>query len=208
MFHQHLFWTLMMWPNVQVWLQMLPQTYAIPFVLPNCSQVCSTPASYSVLGSCSHQRPAALVKGFHCFCWSQFWKQARRPSNHTLPNLLFTVHPTIWAANNTDTKLYTYIVVWNNKCNQNAYISGQVSEEVYKAYKLELAAKNRVKNNIAHCCTKEALMYYTATWVHQPYIDSHVDLLVESLLQETGHRVWYYQWQKPMTNTNNKILAL
>nr|AGM32394.1 cyclin-dependent kinase 2-interacting protein-like protein [Coptotermes formosanus] len=66
---------------------------------------------------------------------------------------------------------------------------GQVSEEVYKAYKLELAAKNRVKNNIAHCCTKEALMYYTATWVHQPYIDSHVDLLVESLLQETGHRV-------------------
>jgi hypothetical protein len=34
-------------------------------------------------------------------------------------------------------------------------------------------------------------MYHAATWVHQPYIDSNVDLLVESLLHETGHR--FYQ---------------
>jgi len=44
-------------------------------------------------------------------------------------------------------------------------------------------------------------MYHTATWVHQPYINSNVDLLVESLLHETGHRAWYYQWWKPMTDT-------
>jgi hypothetical protein len=61
------------------------------------------------------------------------------------------------------------------------------SEEVHEAYKLELTAKNRVNNNTAHCCTKEALMYHTATWVHQLYVDSNVDLLVESLLHETGH---------------------
>ncbi|KDR21356.1 cyclin-dependent kinase 2-interacting protein-like [Zootermopsis nevadensis] len=65
---------------------------------------------------------------------------------------------------------------------------GKVSDEIYEAYRLELIAKNRVKNNIAHCCTKEALMYHTATWVHQPYIDSNVDLLLESILHETGHR--------------------
>ncbi|PNF17813.1 hypothetical protein B7P43_G05806 [Cryptotermes secundus] len=68
---------------------------------------------------------------------------------------------------------------------------GQVSEEVYEAYALELRAKNRVKNNIAHCSTKAAIMYHVATWVHQPYIDTNVDLLVESLLHETGHRCYH-----------------
>jgi hypothetical protein len=61
------------------------------------------------------------------------------------------------------------------------------NEVVYKAYKLELTTKNGVNNNIAHCHTEEALMCHTATWVHQLYIDSNVDLLVEGLLQGTGH---------------------
>jgi hypothetical protein len=61
------------------------------------------------------------------------------------------------------------------------------SEEVYKAYELELTAKNGVNNNIAHCHTKEALVCHTATWIHHLYIDSNVYLLVEGLLQKTGH---------------------
>ncbi|XP_069694097.1 cyclin-dependent kinase 2-interacting protein-like isoform X1 [Periplaneta americana] len=65
---------------------------------------------------------------------------------------------------------------------------GEVSEEILEAYKCELKIKNKVKRTIAHSTSIEALMYYTALWVHQTDVDSKIDLLVESLLLETGHR--------------------
>ncbi|PSN50796.1 Cyclin-dependent kinase 2-interacting protein [Blattella germanica] len=65
---------------------------------------------------------------------------------------------------------------------------GEVMDELCSAYSNELKSRIIVKESIAHSSTKEELSYYVITWVHQPFIDSQVEFLLESLLQETGHR--------------------
>ena len=75
------------------------------------------------------------------------------------------------------------------------FLSGEVIGEICKAYKKELEVKRIVKENIAHSSTKQELKYYIITWVHQPYIDTQTDFLLESLLQETGLR-----WIKQIKN--------
>ncbi|KAJ9588712.1 hypothetical protein L9F63_018004, partial [Diploptera punctata] len=64
----------------------------------------------------------------------------------------------------------------------------EVIDKICDAYKCELKAKRIVKESVAHSRTNQELKYYIITWVHQPYVDSHIELLLESLLQETGHR--------------------
>lgn len=65
-----------------------------------------------------------------------------------------------------------------------AEVSGRISD----AYKKQLEVAKYVKENIAHCATKENLMFYVAIWVHEPYIESSLKVLLEAMLTETGHR--------------------
>ena len=53
----------------------------------------------------------------------------------------------------------------------------------------ELPAKEVIVQNVAHGNSRDMIMFYTATWLHEPYIDwPRVTLLLESMLTETGHR--------------------
>lgn len=67
-----------------------------------------------------------------------------------------------------------------------------VLEHVWKlvldAYESEFNLKVYIKENVAHATTEANLMFFIASWVHQPYIDSSVDISVETLLKETGHK--------------------
>ncbi|KAJ9575158.1 hypothetical protein L9F63_025891 [Diploptera punctata] len=65
---------------------------------------------------------------------------------------------------------------------------GEVIGKICDAYECEVRAKTIVKESVAHSRTNQELKYYIITWVHQPYVDTHIELLLESLLQETGHR--------------------
>ncbi|XP_071153570.1 cyclin-dependent kinase 2-interacting protein-like [Mytilus edulis] len=61
----------------------------------------------------------------------------------------------------------------------------RVLTEMYrKEYKLKLL----VYKNICHAKDRNTMMFYTSSWLHQPYITDKSHVLLESLLLETGHK--------------------
>ncbi|ELU12543.1 hypothetical protein CAPTEDRAFT_224032 [Capitella teleta] len=65
---------------------------------------------------------------------------------------------------------------------------GETSEELLKSYQKELAVKKAIVEHVAHSPSREILVFYSATWIHQAYITDKETLLLESMLTETGHR--------------------
>ncbi|XP_046666696.1 cyclin-dependent kinase 2-interacting protein-like [Homalodisca vitripennis] len=59
---------------------------------------------------------------------------------------------------------------------------------ITNAYETELALKIYIKENVAHTTTEANLMFLLAAWAHQPYVETSVDVALEALLKETGHR--------------------
>jgi hypothetical protein len=48
--------------------------------------------------------------------------------------------------------------------------------------------KKAIVENIAHSPSRDILVFYSATWLHQAYIGDKEKMLLESMLSETGHR--------------------
>ena len=59
-------------------------------------------------------------------------------------------------------------------------------DALHAVYAKELNLKKEVCRNVAHAETHQSLMFHSASWVHEPYIDSK--MMVEALLLETGHQ--------------------
>lgn len=66
------------------------------------------------------------------------------------------------------------------------FVVGETFNDIIDSFQKELVVKYSVKDDVAHCKNKESLMVYLATWMYQPFLSC--DLLVESLLLETGLR--------------------
>ena len=63
------------------------------------------------------------------------------------------------------------------------------SDQLLEMFRDELPAKQVIVQNVAHANSRDMVMFYTATWLHEPYIDwPRATLLLESMLTETGHR--------------------
>ncbi|XP_078001112.1 cyclin-dependent kinase 2-interacting protein-like isoform X2 [Glandiceps talaboti] len=60
--------------------------------------------------------------------------------------------------------------------------------ELLSMYQKELPVKQTILQEIAHTVDRDLLMFYVATWLHQPYIEDKSKTLLESMLVETGHR--------------------
>ena len=60
--------------------------------------------------------------------------------------------------------------------------------EVAEMYSKELKLKQCIGENICHGKDRETIMFYNAAWVHEPYIESDMKLLLESMLLETKHK--------------------
>uniref|UniRef100_A0A8C2PZQ9 Uncharacterized protein n=1 Tax=Cyprinus carpio TaxID=7962 RepID=A0A8C2PZQ9_CYPCA len=52
----------------------------------------------------------------------------------------------------------------------------------------ELALKKTILQELAHTSNPELSMVYLSSWLYQPYTEDSGQLLLESLLLETGHR--------------------
>ena len=147
---------------------MLPRiNYTIPFTLPNHSQVYSTFFVLFLVHSYPRDQ-LPWLRFFMVFVGPSYKISPADPPFTPIP-IYYSCHPTIQAPDSFDNKNTCIRARHYKISHQNAHISGRVSEEVYKAYKLEHTAKNWVKNNTAHCCTKEAATYHIAMWVHKPY---------------------------------------
>ncbi|XP_034247267.1 cyclin-dependent kinase 2-interacting protein-like isoform X2 [Thrips palmi] len=62
----------------------------------------------------------------------------------------------------------------------------QAFQDIFKAYSKELSLKKAIKEDVAHCSTKESLIYHITCWTSQPFIDNTCHLLLVSLFCETG----------------------
>ncbi|XP_012274728.1 cyclin-dependent kinase 2-interacting protein [Orussus abietinus] len=65
---------------------------------------------------------------------------------------------------------------------------GHVAEIIYNAYKNEVAVKYSILENVAHDHRESAKMLHLAMWVRQVEIPENINLLLESMLLETGFR--------------------
>ncbi|KAF2880899.1 hypothetical protein ILUMI_25275 [Ignelater luminosus] len=61
-------------------------------------------------------------------------------------------------------------------------------ENIAEAYQSELKIKEHVLENIAHTKDDSELMFYAVSWTHQKNITNDINLKLETLLTETGHR--------------------
>ncbi|KAF5299579.1 hypothetical protein FQR65_LT09384 [Abscondita terminalis] len=61
-------------------------------------------------------------------------------------------------------------------------------ESIANAYKAEFKVKKFVLENIALSKNKNEIMFYAVCWTHQQNINSEINLKLETLLTETGHR--------------------
>lgn len=57
--------------------------------------------------------------------------------------------------------------------------------EVTQMYRKELELKKSIAENICHAKDRNSVMFYVASWVHQPYIEDRSKLQIESILLET-----------------------
>ncbi|KAK4885949.1 hypothetical protein RN001_002220 [Aquatica leii] len=64
----------------------------------------------------------------------------------------------------------------------------ELVEAIAEAYKAEFKVKKFVLENIAHSRNKNEIMFYAVCWTHQQNINSEINLKLEMLLTETGHR--------------------
>ncbi|XP_005093101.2 cyclin-dependent kinase 2-interacting protein [Aplysia californica] len=58
---------------------------------------------------------------------------------------------------------------------------------VYEMYSKELHFKRQLCGQIAHAGTRDTMMFYSVSWMHQPYIDCVAQDFLRALLKETGH---------------------
>ncbi|XP_060552433.1 cyclin-dependent kinase 2-interacting protein-like [Ruditapes philippinarum] len=63
-----------------------------------------------------------------------------------------------------------------------------VFTEISEMYSKELKLKQCISENICHGNDRQTIMFYNAAWVHEPYIESNMKLLLESMLVETKHK--------------------
>lgn len=67
-------------------------------------------------------------------------------------------------------------------------LTDQAFQDIFNAYSKEFSLKNAIKENVAHCTTKESLVYHVTSWTSQPFLDSACILLIESLFYEVSLR--------------------
>ena len=69
-----------------------------------------------------------------------------------------------------------------------SYFPDDSSVELQEMYSKELDVKRTIVQDIAHNKNRDILMLYISTWQHQPYIEDQATTILESMLQESGHR--------------------
>ena len=67
-------------------------------------------------------------------------------------------------------------------------LTDETSEQLLDMYERELRLKQKIVQNVAHGRDQNMLMSYTTVWLHQPYIDTDSERLLNGMLLETGLR--------------------
>ncbi|KAH3851314.1 hypothetical protein DPMN_093794 [Dreissena polymorpha] len=64
----------------------------------------------------------------------------------------------------------------------------EVFTEISDKYSQEMKLKHNVAENICHATDRNTVMFYSACWLHQVYVNNGDDILLESVLLETCHK--------------------
>ncbi|KAL4237948.1 hypothetical protein ACF0H5_002658 [Mactra antiquata] len=63
-----------------------------------------------------------------------------------------------------------------------------VFSQISNMYEKEYRMKQFILENICHVNDRNSIMFYSSTWIHEPYIDINISLMLESVLLETNHK--------------------
>ncbi|XP_030071132.1 cyclin-dependent kinase 2-interacting protein [Microcaecilia unicolor] len=64
----------------------------------------------------------------------------------------------------------------------------EISLKMSEMYKQEWLLKEIIMQELAHNTDQDLMMVYLSAWLHQPYLENNIRVLLESMLLETGHR--------------------
>ncbi|XP_020294927.1 cyclin-dependent kinase 2-interacting protein-like [Pseudomyrmex gracilis] len=64
----------------------------------------------------------------------------------------------------------------------------ETAEILWTAFRKEAELKRNILANVAHNHTDSWILFNLTAWGHQPFVSGYLNVLVESLLIETGHR--------------------
>lgn len=67
-------------------------------------------------------------------------------------------------------------------------VSGETFNEIATAYKEELEVRRCIVENVARSETDEDSLVYLGAWMFPARLSSQVNLALEAMLVETGHR--------------------
>ncbi|CAL1526170.1 unnamed protein product [Lymnaea stagnalis] len=59
--------------------------------------------------------------------------------------------------------------------------------EIHKSFSKEFNFKTELVKQVAHADNRDTMMFYSACWLHQPYVEAQCQDLLQALLKETGH---------------------
>ena len=74
-------------------------------------------------------------------------------------------------------------------CNINLVFcsAAESLSSISDCYRQELTLKRCLCREVAHADSREMMMFYSVSWMHQPYIHDLSTDLLQALLKETGH---------------------
>ncbi|XP_029453843.1 cyclin-dependent kinase 2-interacting protein isoform X2 [Rhinatrema bivittatum] len=64
----------------------------------------------------------------------------------------------------------------------------EISLKMSEMYRQEWLLKETIVQELAHSTDQDLMMVYLSAWLHQPYLEDSIRVLLESMLLETGHR--------------------
>nr|XP_033809052.1 cyclin-dependent kinase 2-interacting protein [Geotrypetes seraphini] len=64
----------------------------------------------------------------------------------------------------------------------------EISLKMSEMYRQEQLLKETIVHELAHNTDQDLMMVYLSAWLHQPYLENNIRVLLESMLLETGHR--------------------
>lgn len=135
---------------------------------------------------------------FFCFLFFMIkWSETHCFRSQSVNKLYLPNH--IWFIQGT---VFGMHIHWN--CIDHFLFSASAFAEIHEMYRKELEVKHCIKENICHAADRTTIMFYSAAWIHQPYIDNvQADLLLESMLRETEHKTWNRMFGLKLGNANS-----
>ncbi len=87
------------------------------------------------------------------------------------------------------------------------FYTDKASRDLHEMYEKELKLKRTIVENIAHTKDRDLIMFYTASWIHEPFLDEKFRDLLEAMVIETGHKPCWLDGQIALWKSGSAVVG-